>query len=272
VSGSEVRARPATKCQNQAIPDHGRFRPRPDAGRPRGRDAGRRSRTTVRVPAPAPAPTGSGLRRKARIRPMPKETGSRPIHHGNGGPVLGMCPGPAACGGTPPAGAVGAADGATAPADGPTAPGKGAPEGPTEGATAPGPGVVGAGEGLVEAPLGADVDGEGDVMPRLGPDGWWPERTTSMTTARNRSTAMIAATGRMDWAAAPPRRAMPASCLSSSRRVLGRSVAKQNYTPVVIARNYSLVHSAPVWPFGASRQLSLLKAPRRPTDMPPCSR
>jgi len=42
------------------------------------------------------------------------------------------------------------------------------------------------------------VDGEGEVMPRFGPDGWWLERTTSMTTARNRSTAMIAATGRKD--------------------------------------------------------------------------
>jgi hypothetical protein len=199
------------KCQNRADPDHGRFRPRPDAGRPRGRDAGRRSRTTAPGTAPAPPPAsaptlrGSGLRRKARIRPMPTETGSRPIHQGNGAPVFGMCPGPAACGGTPPAGAVAAADGDTAPAGGPTA--------PAVGATAPGLGVVGTGEGLAEPPLGAGVDGEG--TPRLGPDGWWLERTTSKVTPRTRSTAMIAATGRMDWAAAPPRRAMPASCLSS---------------------------------------------------------
>jgi hypothetical protein len=110
-----------------------------------------------------------------------------------------------ACGGTPPAGAVAAADGDTAPAGGPTA--------PAVGATAPGLGVVGTGEGLAEPPLGAGVDGEG--TPRLGPDGWWLERTTSKVTPRTRSTAMIAATGRMDWAAAPPRRAMPASCLSS---------------------------------------------------------
>jgi hypothetical protein len=211
VGGSEVPASPAPECQNQADPDHGRFRPRPDAGRPRGRDAGRRSRQAAPAPPPAPAPTrrGSGLRRKARIRPMPTETGSRPIHQGNGGPVLGMCPGPAACGGTPPAGAVGAADGATAPADGPTA--------PAVGATAPGLGVVGTGEGLAKALLGAGVDGEGEGMPRLGADGWWLERTTSKATPRTRSTAMIAATGRMDWAAAPPRRAMPASSLSSCR-------------------------------------------------------
>ena len=105
------------------------------------------------------------------------------------------------------------AGGATAPADGPTGPDVGA----TEGATVPGLGVVGTGEGLAEPPLGTGVDGEGDVTPRLGPDGWWLERTTSKTTPRNRSTAMIAATGRKDWVAAPPRRAMPTSCLSSSR-------------------------------------------------------
>jgi len=215
VGGSEVLASPATKCQKRADPDHGRFLPRPDAGRPRGRDAGRRSRTTTPAlapaPAPAPTPRGSGLRRRARIRPMPRETGRRPIHQGNGAPVFGMCPGPAARGGTPPAGTVGAADGATAPVDGPMAPDVGA----TEGATAPGLGVVGTGEGLAELPLGAAVDGEGEVTPRLGPEGWWLERTTSRTTPSNRSTAMIAATGRMDWAAAPPRRAIPASCLSS---------------------------------------------------------
>src|SRR2546421_2256162 len=218
VGGSEVLASPATRCQNRADPDHGRFRPRPDAGRPRGRDAGRRSRTAAptTTTAPAPAFKGSGLRRKARIRPMPTETGSRPIHQGNGAPVFGMCPGPAACGGTPPAGAVGAPDGATAPAEGGTAPAEG-PTAPAEGPTAPGLGVVGTGEGLAEPPLGAWVDGEGEVTPRLGPDGWWLERSTSKTTPRNRSTAMIAATGRKDWVAAPPRRAIPASCLSSCR-------------------------------------------------------
>ncbi|HEY2668155.1 MAG TPA: hypothetical protein VGK51_15095 [Actinomycetota bacterium] len=99
---------------------------------------------------------------------MPTETGSRPIHQGNGAPVFGMCPGPAACGGTPPAGAVGAVgppDGATPPADGPAAPDVGA----TDGA---GLGVVGTGDGLAEAPLGPAVDGEGEVTPRLGADGW----------------------------------------------------------------------------------------------------
>ena len=202
---------PGHQMPNGADPDQGRFRP--ESGRPRGREAGRRSRTTAPAPVPAPTRRGSGLRRKARIRPIPTETGSRPIHQGNGAPVFGICPGPAACGGTPPAGAVGAADGGTPPADGPTAPEVGA----TEGATAPGLGVVGAGEGLAEAPLGPGVVGEGEGTATLGAAAWWLERVTSKATPRTRSTAMIAATGRMDWAAAPPRRAMPASCLSSSR-------------------------------------------------------
>jgi hypothetical protein len=150
---------------------------------------------------------------------MPSETGSRPIHQGNGGPVFGMLFGPAACGGAPPGRAV-------APADGATAPDEGATEGATEAATL---GVAaGVAEGLGE-PDGVDEEVDGE-MELPGPDGLRAERTISMTTPRNSNTAMTAATGRKVWAPAPPRRAMAASYLSNA---LYRSAAKQNHTPIV---------------------------------------
>jgi hypothetical protein len=162
---------------------------------------------------------GSGLGRKAHARPMPTETGSRPIHQGNGGPVFGMELGPAACGGAPPAGAVALADGDSAPAEGVATPG----------ATAPALGVgAGVAEGLGEpVPLGAPVPpGDKEVAGERelpGPDGLRPERTISMTTPRNSNTAMTAATGRKVWAPAPPRRAMAASYLSDASPECGKA-------------------------------------------------
>jgi hypothetical protein len=58
-----------------------------------------------------------------------------------------------------------------------------------------------------------DEVGEGELMPRLGPEGLLPEWTMSTTTPRNRSTAIVAATGKKDRAPGTPRRAM--ACLTS---------------------------------------------------------